>query len=129
MMDRRGALQMEPRGSADSTRSRRKSASTAGSPAHDPGRAALSAAGPSGPPPGRMTLATADLLLDLGATAAAERDLGPVLRQALERLRDLVGYTVASIRLVEHGELIARATAGEQLRLHAVAQPPQRMLP
>jgi two-component system sensor histidine kinase KdpD len=61
-----------------------------------------------------MTVATADLVLDLGATAAAEADLGAVLRQALERLRHIVGYTVAAVRLVERGDLIVRATAGDR---------------
>jgi K+-sensing histidine kinase KdpD len=58
-------------------------------------------------------VAAATLVLELGARAAVQRDLRPVLQDALERLHGIVGFTAATIRLVQHDELVVRASAGD----------------
>jgi signal transduction histidine kinase len=69
---------------------------------------------------GVRTAATVQLVLDIAAAAAGERELDQILHETLDRLGSVVPLTGGSIALVEDDELVVRAAvgpfAGEALR-------------
>ena len=61
---------------------------------------------------GLRTAATVQIVLDIAAAAAGERDLDQILHETLDRLSAVVPLTGGSIALVEGDQLVVRAAIG-----------------
>ena len=59
-----------------------------------------------------LTLATADLVVDLVTTASGEFEVETILQATLQRLAGLVSFTGGSVALVDGDDLVIRAAVG-----------------